>query len=107
LSGLLKAAMHGPPRSLARAVAAEIRVNCIAPGMVDTRWRPADEDKMHMLAGTMALNRVVSPDDIAEAVLTSMTAKAITRQIVVANMTAKAITRQIVVANNGETSDAI
>jgi len=80
-----KAAMHGLTRSLARALAPTIRVNAIAPGMVETRWWAGYEEKMHMLAGQVALNRVASPEDIAEVVLTLLTAKAMTGQVILAD----------------------
>lgn len=80
-----KAALHGLTRSLARALAPEIRVNALAPGMVDTRWWAGNEDKMRMLAGQVALDRVASPDDMADLVLALLTAKAMTGQIVLAD----------------------
>lgn len=77
-----KAAVHGLTRSLARALAPHIRVNAIAPGMVDTRWWAGNEAKMHMLAGQVALNRVATPADIAEIVSTLLLARSMTGQIV-------------------------
>lgn len=77
-----KAAVHGLTRSLARALAPKIRVNGIAPGMVETRWWAGNEDKMHMLAGQVALNRVASPDEIADIALTLLTAKSMTGQLI-------------------------
>jgi 3-oxoacyl-[acyl-carrier protein] reductase len=84
-----KAAMHGLTRSLARALAPAIRVNCVAPGAVVTRWWKGYEAKMHQLAGQVALQRVASPDDIA--------------QIAVALLAANAMTGQIVRVDNGQT----
>lgn len=77
-----KAATHGLTRSLAKALAPRIRVNAVAPGAVDTRWWAGNEDKMHKLAGQVALNRVASPEDIAEVVLLLLRAKSMTGQIV-------------------------
>ncbi|RJF91925.1 SDR family NAD(P)-dependent oxidoreductase [Noviherbaspirillum saxi] len=77
-----KAAMHGLTRSLARALAPEIRVNCLAPGAVQTRWWSGKEEKMRALAGNLALNRISTPADIAETVLLLLTAESMTGQIV-------------------------
>ena len=76
-----KAAMHGLTKSLARALAPQIRVNCIAPGAVETRWWSGNEEKMRMLAGSVALNRVSTSSDIAESALMLLTAESITGQI--------------------------
>jgi 3-oxoacyl-[acyl-carrier protein] reductase len=70
-----KAAVITMTASLARTVAPEVRVNCVAPGFVDTRWhsaRPEIQDyealKGHVAKGT-PLARVCAPEDIAQAVL--------------------------------------
>jgi 3-oxoacyl-[acyl-carrier protein] reductase len=53
-----KTAAHGLTKSLARAMAPKIRVNCIVPGAVDTRWMEGKEEKMHMLAGHLPLEKI-------------------------------------------------
>lgn len=77
-----KAALHGLTRSLARALAPAIRVNCLAPGAVGTRWWRGNEAKMHALAGNVALERVSTPDDIAATVLMLLGARSMTGQVV-------------------------
>ncbi len=77
-----KAALHGLTRSLARALAPEIRVNCLAPGAVGTRWWEGNEAKMHALAGDVALKRVSTPEDIAGTVLMLLAARSMTGQVV-------------------------
>ncbi|MCC2957210.1 SDR family oxidoreductase [Massilia sp. IC2-477] len=77
-----KAALHGLTRSLARALAPAIRVNCLAPGAVGTRWWQGMEAKMHALAGNVALNRVSTPEDIAATVLMLLGARSMTGQVV-------------------------
>lgn len=77
-----KAALHGLTRSLARALAPDIRVNCLAPGAVGTRWWSGNEDKMHALAGHVALNRVSSPEDIAGTVMMLLMAPSMTGQVI-------------------------
>jgi 3-oxoacyl-[acyl-carrier protein] reductase len=77
-----KAALHGLTRSLARALAPRIRVNCIAPGAVDTRWGEGHRDKMLALPGHLPLQRVSTPEDIASVVLALLQAKSMTGQII-------------------------
>ncbi|MNC58632.1 3-oxoacyl-[acyl-carrier-protein] reductase FabG [compost metagenome] len=76
-----KAAIHTMTKSLAIALAPYIRVNCIAPGAVDTRWWTGNEAKMHQLAGNLPLNRISTPEDIAEAIIFQLTAASITGQV--------------------------
>jgi 3-oxoacyl-[acyl-carrier protein] reductase len=80
-----KAAMHGLTRSLARALAPQIRVNCVAPGMVATRWWAGNSEKMHQLAGHVALERVATPDDIADVVIDLLLARSMTGQVLLAD----------------------
>lgn len=75
-----KAAMHGLTKSLARALAPEIRVNGIMPGAVATRWWAGHEDKMHQLAGNLPLERISTPDDIAETVMMLVRSRSMTGQ---------------------------
>lgn len=75
-----KAAMHGLTKSLARALAPEIRVNGIMPGAVATRWWAGHEEKMHQLAGNLPLERISTPDDIAETVMMLVRSRSMTGQ---------------------------
>lgn len=64
-----KAGVINLTRSLARALAPEIRVNAVAPGFVDSPWNrewPADR-KAESVART-PLKRACKPEDIAEAI---------------------------------------
>ena len=60
-----KAAIHCMTKSLARALAPDIRVNCIAPAAVYTRWWAGEEEKMRRLSGDLPLQRISPPEDIA------------------------------------------
>jgi 3-oxoacyl-[acyl-carrier protein] reductase len=67
-----KGAVHTLTKSLARVLGPEVRVNCVAPGFVDTGWHVrgrgqehADRAKAAMLAKS-ALKKVVSADEMAE-----------------------------------------
>ncbi len=64
-----KAGLINLTRSLARALAPEIRVNAVAPGLVETPWTSAwpAERKAATLERTM-LARLAKPEDIAEAI---------------------------------------
>jgi 3-oxoacyl-[acyl-carrier protein] reductase len=77
-----KSAVHGLTRSLARALAPTVRVNCVAPGVVDTRWWAGNEERMQSLAGHVALNRISTPLDVAKIVLLLLTAESMTGQII-------------------------
>lgn len=75
-----KAAMHGLTKSLARALAPQVRVNGVMPGAVLTRWWEGNEDKMHALSGTLPLQRISTPEDIADTTLMLLTAQSVTGQ---------------------------
>lgn len=77
-----KAALHGMTKSLARALAPEIRVNCIAPGAVETRWWSGNEAKMRQLSGNLPLQRISTPEDIAETISLLLTSRSLTGQII-------------------------
>ncbi|REK34737.1 MAG: SDR family NAD(P)-dependent oxidoreductase [Planctomycetota bacterium] len=66
-----KGALNTMTKSLARALAPEIRVNAVCPGPIDTRWMRAwksDEEVQEMVAG-YPLPRAAQPEDIADAVM--------------------------------------
>lgn len=77
-----KAALHGMTKSLARALAPEIRVNCIAPGAVETRWWAGNKAKMRQLSGNLPLQRISTPEDIAESIWLLLRSRSMTGQIV-------------------------
>lgn len=76
-----KSAIHTMTKSLAIALAPDIRVNSISPGAVDTRWWAGNEEKMYQLAGNLPLQRISTPDDIAEAILFQLNQESITGQV--------------------------
>ena len=84
-----KAAVHTLTKSLARVLGPEIRVNCIAPGYVDTTWHVrgrgaehAERAKAGMIAKA-ALKKVVTAADMAEmCVLLLSSAGAMTGEVV-------------------------
>ena len=70
-----KAALINMTRALARTFGPEIRVNAVAPGAIDTRWlRQGMGEKGYealeaSLRTTTPLERVSSPDDVADAIV--------------------------------------
>ncbi len=77
-----KAAVIGLTRSLARALAPEIRVNSVAPGIVKTRWVEGREEHIERLSTAAPLQRTATPEDVAEVVCTFLAADAMTGQTV-------------------------
>ncbi|AEI44786.1 putative Short-chain dehydrogenase/reductase YusR [Paenibacillus mucilaginosus KNP414] len=77
-----KSAVHGLTRSLARALAPDIRVSCAAPGAVETRWWAGREERMRQLAGHLPLQRITTPEEVAELVVTLIGLESMTGQVV-------------------------
>ena len=69
-----KGALNTLTLTLARLLSPEVRVNCVLPGLIDTRWLPAGlgeetfETVKQNFAASSALDDVCSADDIADAV---------------------------------------
>lgn len=78
-----KAALNHLTRLLANVLGPAIRVNAIAPGLVDTPWT-ADWDDIREAVRTQApLQRSGQPDDIAEVALTVAVSAYMTGQVIV------------------------
>lgn len=83
-----KGALNTMTLSLARSLAPEIRVNAVCPGFVDSEWwaKQHDEDTIEKLRAraraTTPLHRVVSSEDVAEAImLFALKGRSITGQL--------------------------
>lgn len=77
-----KAAIHGLTRSLALALAPEIRVCSVAPGAVETRWWAGNEERMQQLSRRLLLQHTASPEDIATFICSLLVQESMTGQIV-------------------------
>jgi len=62
-----KAALHHLTRTLAQALAPDVRVNAVAPGLVDTPWTAGWEANEAIVSRT-PLGRAATPEDVADAV---------------------------------------
>lgn len=80
-----KGAVHCLTKSLARALAPDIHVNCIAPAAISTQWWSAEEEKMYRLSGSLPLQRISTPEDIAELICNILTQPSMTGQIISPN----------------------
>lgn len=78
-----KAGLINLTRNLARALAPDVRVNAVAPGLTRSPWTDPwpEERKRTSLANTM-LGRLVEPAEIAQAMLFLCTNAAITGQTI-------------------------
>jgi NAD(P)-dependent dehydrogenase (short-subunit alcohol dehydrogenase family) len=78
-----KAALNHTTRLLAATLGPDVRVNAVAPGLVDTPWT-ADWDTVRDFVRSQApLRRSASPDDVAEVVMGLVRAAYVTGEVVV------------------------
>lgn len=77
-----KSAVHGLTKSLAHALAPEIRVSGVVPGAVATRWWAGREEKMKSMIGTLLLQRIAEPEDVAKLICSLVEQESLTGQII-------------------------
>jgi ketoreductase RED2 len=78
-----KAALNHMTVLLAKVVGPEVRVNAVAPGLVDTPWT-ADWDVVREVVSQVApLKRSGQPEDVAEVIVSLARASYVTGQVVV------------------------
>ena len=78
-----KAALNHMTSLLAAALGPEIRVNAVAPGLVDTPWTAEWDDVRGLVQAMAPLRRSGKPVEVAETVLSLARAEYITGEIVV------------------------
>ncbi len=76
-----KAAVEQMTRLLARALGPAIRVNAVAPGLVDTPWTADWHDQRTAVQRAAPLRRTATPDDVAQAVLGLVLAQYVTGEV--------------------------
>jgi ketoreductase RED2 len=64
-----KAAIEHMTRLLAAAIGPEVRVNAVAPGLIETGWTAGWDDIRQRVEEATPLRRVGVPSDVAEAIL--------------------------------------
>ena len=78
-----KAALNHMTTFLAKVVGPEVRVNAVAPGLIDTPWT-ADWDAVRGYVRSVApLRRSGTPEDVADVIVALATTSYVTGQIVV------------------------
>ena len=89
--GLVKAGIMAYTRALARALAPEVRVNCVAPGWIETGWgENVSRERYEAIRSRIPLARWGRPEDVANAILW------------LASPAADYITGQTILVNGGE-----
>ncbi|GAC1611748.1 MAG: SDR family oxidoreductase [Mycobacteriales bacterium] len=78
-----KAALNHTTRLLAKALGPAIRINAVAPGLVDTPWTEDWTDVRAFVAGAAPMRRSATPADVAEVVLGLVRSAYVTGQVVV------------------------
>jgi ketoreductase RED2 len=76
-----KAALNHLTKLLANVVGPQVRVNAVAPGLVDTPWT-ADWTDLRAAVHAMApLKSSAQPDDVAEVVLSQIRSRYVTGEV--------------------------
>jgi ketoreductase RED2 len=78
-----KAALHHLTTLLAKVSGPEVRVNAVAPGLIDTPWTSEWDAVRGAVQAFAPLKRSGAPDDVAEVIYSLATASYVTGQIVV------------------------
>jgi ketoreductase RED2 len=77
-----KAALNHLTVLLAKVVGPDVRVNAVAPGLIDTPWTADWEFQRAAVEAVAPLKRIGQPQDVAEVVLALARAAYVTGQVV-------------------------
>ena len=77
-----KAALNQLTRTLAKALGPQIRVNAVAPGLIDTPWTQGWSARTDEVLALSALKRIGTPADVATMVLALIETDYVTGEIV-------------------------
>ena len=78
-----KAALNHTTVLLAKALAPDVRVNAVAPGLVDTPWTADWHEIRAMVTAGAPMRRPATPDDVAEIVVGFVRSSYVTAQVTV------------------------
>lgn len=78
-----KAAFNHQTRLLAKALGPEVRVNAVAPGLVDTPWTADWDDIRGLVAALAPMKRSATPEDVAEVVMVFVRSSYVTGEVLV------------------------
>jgi ketoreductase RED2 len=76
-----KAALSHMTRLLANVVAPEVRVNAVAPGLIDTPWTADWADARAFVEATSPMRRTGTAQDVAESILGLVRSRYVTGQV--------------------------
>ena len=80
-----KAALNHMTRLLAAVLGPEIRVNALAPGLIDTPWTEDWDDMRDYISARAPLQRSGSPEDVADACIALVLSRYVTGDVLVAD----------------------
>ncbi len=78
-----KAALNHQTRLLAKALGPDVRVNAVAPGLIDTPWTQDWDDLRGLVSAMAPLRRTGTPEDVAEMVAALVRSTYVTGEVVV------------------------
>jgi ketoreductase RED2 len=78
-----KAALNHLTALLAKAVGPEVRVNAVAPGLIDTPWTKDWDLERNFVSAVAPLRRSGTPEDVADVIFTLAGTPYVTGQVVV------------------------
>jgi ketoreductase RED2 len=77
-----KAALNHQTVLLARVLGPEVRVNAVAPGLIDTPWTADWEAQRDAVRARAPMRRTGSPDDVADVVVDLASSSYVTGQVI-------------------------